>query len=268
MINPQPSKPEEQSQTLGMPRVTVILTLWKRNYIEEQIEALLSQTVKPSEIWIYQCGDYVCTDRLMEKYDNLQLIKSSVNLKYFGRFSLAYYINTEYAWILDDDVIPSTTWIERCIQRSMIEPVIISCAGRRIPKHSLSSDHEIERDAHFFGDVSEGVGHSFCNQETIVDYGCGGWFLPTEWIKTFWQIPPSTLENAEDIHLSAACMLKSRAKTIVLRQLDITESGNIRVQYGRDQFSSWTSPGFEAARENVVNYLVKQFGWSPMLWKC
>jgi len=85
--------------------VTVILTVWKRNYLEEQIEAIINQTVRPYQVWIYQCGDFVNTKKLRRIFPNIQWINSSINLKYFGRFSLAVYAKSDYVWILDDDVI-------------------------------------------------------------------------------------------------------------------------------------------------------------------
>lgn len=246
--------------------VTVILTVWKREYLDEQITSLISQSKRPSQVWIYQCGNFVDIDRILQKYPEIETIKSSVNLKYFGRFSLACYAKTKYVWILDDDVMPSAAWIERCLAKCAAENAIISCAGRRIPARFDLPACETDVNAYFFGDVAPDIAHAFCKEDTAVDYGCGGWFLKAEWLKDFWSIPPFTLENAEDIHLSATCLLKSGVTTIVPIQLDELQSGNTRVEYGRDGFSSWKTPGFEQIRNDVIEYLFTNLNWKPMLW--
>jgi hypothetical protein len=248
--------------------VTVILTIWKRDYLEEQIAALMSQGKRPSQIWIYQCGNFVDVDRYLEKYPEIELIHSSVNFKYFGRFSIAHYAKTKYIWILDDDVIPSSSWIETCLVKCQTENAIISCAGRIIATEGrIPGSTPDAVDGFFFGDVAPNIHHAFCERDTTVDYGCGGWFLQTEWLRFFWQITPFTLENAEDIHLSAACRLKLGVKTMVPMQLDELTTGNTRVEYGRDAFASWTKPKFEETRRQVVDYFVHELGWKPLLWK-
>ncbi|MGJ1323429.1 hypothetical protein ACR780_12105 [Sphingobacterium faecium] len=73
--------------------VTVILNIWKRNYVEEQIDALLNQTHKPEKIWIIHYENYVETNYLKSKDPSIEILHSSINLKYFGRFSFAQYVD-------------------------------------------------------------------------------------------------------------------------------------------------------------------------------
>lgn len=246
--------------------VTVVLTIWKRDYLEEQITALLAQSKMPSQIWIYQCGNYVDVEKYLKQYPEIEIIHSSVNLKYFGRLSIAYYAKTKYVWILDDDVIPSPGWLENCLIKCSTENAIISCAGRRVPEAGFRSEPMSDVETYFFGDVAPDIHFAFCKEDTVVDYGCGGWFLKTEWLRYFWQVPPYTLENAEDIHLSAACLLKLGVKTLVPMQLDEWTSGNTRIEYGRDTFSSWKEAGFEEERGKVIDRFVQELGWQPLLW--
>ena len=55
----------------------------------------------------------------MEKYgENIHYVYSSVNLKYHGRFHLAYLMETDYVSIWDDDVIPASTFVHESIKYS------------------------------------------------------------------------------------------------------------------------------------------------------
>ena len=246
--------------------VTVILTVWKRDHLREQIECLYNQSRKPAYIWVYQCGNFVDTQRILKKYQQIGLVRSSINLKYFGRFSLAQFTRTKYVWILDDDVIPSNNWLKMCQNKCDQENAIITSTGRIIPKNDFLPEHLDNVKDYFLGDNTSYVSYNFCKEDTVVDFGCNSWFLKSDWIRAFWQIPPHTLETAEDIHLSATCLLKLGVKTIVPKQINEETSGNMKKSYGRDSFASWMTPDFEESREGVIRYFIEQLGWKPLHW--
>src|SRR5690242_4558816 len=91
--------------------VTVITNVWKRAHLSEQLEHLTQQSKSPREIWILQYENFQDVSRIIQQYPEVKLIKSPLNLKYFGRFSLAQFVETPYTWILDDDVVPSLNWL-------------------------------------------------------------------------------------------------------------------------------------------------------------
>lgn len=246
--------------------VTVILTVWKRNHIIEQLEALARQTVKPDQVWIYQCGNFVDTQSIPRYNFRVELIKSTVNLKYFGRFMLAGFVPTKYVWILDDDVIPGSQWLANSRTVCENESAIVSCTGRIIPKGDYLPERMSNISDYFFGDVLQKEVYNTCLQDTIVDFGCNSWFYQSKWTHAFWQTPPCTLETAEDIHLSASCKITLGISTIVLKQEDITTSGNTKIKYGRDEFASWLKPGFQQSRENTLRYLINDKKWRPLQW--
>ncbi len=78
--------------------VTILLNIWKREHLEEQLVCILSQSVLPKEIWIIHYEDYVESQNIINLYrqffSNIILIKSEKNLKYFGRFSIAINVTT------------------------------------------------------------------------------------------------------------------------------------------------------------------------------
>ncbi|GAB3640257.1 glycosyltransferase [Spirosoma arcticum] len=246
--------------------VTVILTVWKRNRLEEQLTSLFAQTEKPYQVWVYQCGNYVNIESVLKRYPEIEFVHSTVNFKYFGRFSLAQFIRSKYVWILDDDVIPSRGWLANSRLKCEVENAIISSAGRIIPDGDYLPERMQNVKQYFFGDVPANLVYNFCREDTEVDFGCNSWLFKTDWIKAFWQISPYTLETAEDIHLSATCKLKLGIRTIVPQQTDEQTTGNLNVLYGRDAFASWMKPGFQASREGVIRYFIEQMGWQPLLW--
>ena len=83
--------------------ISVILTAYKRDYFDEQIRAIKSQTLKPVVIYLWQNGNFINIDRLRKQ--GIKLIKSDVNFKFHGRFAFALLMQTEYVVIFDDDIL-------------------------------------------------------------------------------------------------------------------------------------------------------------------
>lgn len=244
----------------------VILTVWKRDHLDEQLAALATQTEKPLQIWIYQCGNHIDVRGILKYYPGVSLIYSDVNLKYFGRFSLAQYVMSKFVWVLDDDVIPSSNWLESSKKKCVEQNAIVASAGRIIPRGEYSPEQLKYTEKYFYGDVSPRHFWNFCTEDTIVDFGCNSWFLQKRWMPFFWQIAPFTLDTAEDIHLSAALMLKSGIRTIVPKQIDVESTGNLKVMYGHDRDASWVKSDFLEKRKQVLQYLINDQGWQPQLW--
>ena len=47
---------------------------------------------------------------------SVEIIKSSINWKFLGRFSVALMVDTEYTIVLDDDMSPGAKWFENSIR--------------------------------------------------------------------------------------------------------------------------------------------------------
>lgn len=245
--------------------VTVILTVWKRDHLEEQINAILDQTEQPYQIWVYQCGDYVNVNKIKQKYSGIQFVHSSVNLKYFGRFSLALHVQSDYVWILDDDVIPSSNWLEEARKMSDLRNAIIASAGRVITYQAGAEGLEITNLRRFLvGDGDDEIFYNYSGDDIVTDFGCNSWLLKTEWISLFWKIKPYTLDNAEDIHLSAACKILRHIPTIVPAQNEHSLCGNLKKHYGHDELASWKRTDFQKERIEAINYLTREHGWETL----
>jgi len=249
--------------------ITVVITVWKRSNLKEQMYALLNQTLQPAKIWIYHCCDHQDIDMsVLEMSPIVNYQFNTGDFGYFGRFSIAMLSATPYVYILDDDVIPSQTWLENCLSLCNETNAIIASSGRIIPAGNyrpeiILDDHYMQR--HFIGDSDNTSMSNLCAKNTIVDYGCNSWFLKTDWLSYFWSIKPFTFSTGEDIHLSASCHFNN-ILTLVPYQDGVEISGNLKKKYGWDNFASWKGQGFHQMRSEVLQYWIKKLDWNPILW--
>ena len=103
--------------------IVVLLTVYKRKHFNKQISAILNQTKKPKDIYVYQNESHV-EFKISEK--NLSLSKSlgvnifhlhnkDKNFKFHGRFTIPLVLDSEYICIFDDDTIPGQFWLQNCL---------------------------------------------------------------------------------------------------------------------------------------------------------
>ena len=87
---------EAGSTTYG---ISVILNIYKRPYFEEQIEAILSQTIPVENILVIHNEDHIKISEelkisLKSRHPRLYFIQSELNLKYYARFHIAASLET------------------------------------------------------------------------------------------------------------------------------------------------------------------------------
>lgn len=252
--------------------VTIVLNIWKRKYLNEQLNSLCKQTVRAKEIWIIHYETHFNISEIIKEFEGLLppiiVIESSKNLKFFGRFSVAININTKFIWILDDDIIPGELWLERSCKKCESLNSIISCTGRIIPRNDYQPEKPSNLSLNYFiGDVH---GHkddiTFCKEQKVVDFACQSYFFKSEWLRIFWSIWPITFLSGEDIHLSATCKQVLNINTTVLKQTNLRNSGSIKKRYGGDEFATFKKNNFLELREKVFRYHIIENNWKPVLW--
>ena len=161
-----------------MDTITAILTVWKRNHLEEQILSLLKQTVPPNVIWIQQSQHHVDVESVIRKYRNqVRYTCWEDNPGVFGRFESVKDVETTYVYVLDDDIIPAPGFLKKALETSCRRHAIVSPHGRILDKWN-------NRTAQFVGDGYE-FQHSFCTVDKVVDFGNNSWFFRKEWIDFF-----------------------------------------------------------------------------------
>ncbi|WP_455643447.1 glycosyltransferase family 2 protein [Parabacteroides sp.] len=236
-----------------MNTITAILTVWKRNHLEEQLLALLGQTLSPQVIWVQQTQHHVDVDDVIYKYRNyIKYTCWEDNPGVFGRFESVENIDTQYVYIVDDDIIPGSGYLEKALETSKRLNAIISPNGRLL---NIRND----RTEVYVGDGYE-FQHCFCAVDREVDFGNNSWFLKKEWIDFFLQEKPLFRNNGEDIHLSATCKLLGNIPTIVPRQIKPYESGNIKRIYSADEYALHRKMGFSRERVKVIQKF-RSSGW-------
>lgn len=201
--------------------ITVILNCYRRpQYLRSQILAILEQSVKPKEIWIWvneseetKSFDWFIINDLVEKH-NIRVVSSNYNWKYCGRFSLACMVDTTWTAIFDDDTIPGTNWFANCLEcmddvassnvlgitklelisrRDVLYPIL---GGVGVLLHQNDSYQPNTR----YGWVSAN------EHRKKVDLVGHAWFFPASYIKHMWRQKPMW-DNGEDMHFSAMCQI-------------------------------------------------------------
>jgi hypothetical protein len=201
-------------------------------------------------------------------FPHISVFDCDKNLRYFGRFSLAINITTKYAWLIDDDIIPGSEWLERCVIKCQELNSIISCTGRIIPENNYEPEKGGKGDSkkYFVGDI-EYLFRNYCEKDTIVDFACNSYFFQTKWLEAYWHIWPATFDTGEDIHLSATCRNILNVNTYVLKQTNKQETGNLKKAYGFDDTATWRYSNFLELRRNVLQYHILHKGWKPLEWR-
>ena len=234
--------------------ITTILNCYKRlNYLEEQIQAIENQTVKPADIWVWynnpEDGSQInLNEKLQGKY---KVIQSNHNFKFFGRFSLATLAQTEYVAIFDDDTIPAPKWFELCLDTmSEVNDGILGGAGVRLLNNYSYEPHK---------KIGwNGIQHDNVTQVDLVGHA---WFLKKSSLKYYFMEEPYSWDNAEDCHLSAMAQKYGNINTYVPGFKNKPECNpSSKGDYGRDQHASFFA-GNHAGIRNLVCKKLCENGW-------
>jgi hypothetical protein len=240
--------------------ITVILNCYKRpEYLAEQIQAIKSQTIKPTEIWVW-----VNQTKENKKFNFHTLgvdkvFKSDTNCKYHGRFAVSMLATTEYVAFFDDDTIPGDMWFDNCLTTMGKTPGILGGAGC-ILQSSLYVQHKRS-------------GWPVQNEEIEqVDLVGHAWFVKREHLRFMWFEVPFTLENGEDIQLSYLAKKYGNVNTYCpphpKENLRIHSSLK-PVEYGNDNKASSNGslmpiPEFYKQRDDCIKHGIEN-GWNTVL---
>ena len=233
-----------------MDGITVILTVWKRNHLEEQLNSLLNQSEKPDVIWVQQTMKHVDVSDIIDKYQSyVKYTYYPENKGVFGRFESVLKVNTDFTFVLDDDMIPGKNYIKIAKETCIRLNGIISSSGRIIFSNQMS----------YIGDNTK-FRRSYSHRDIQVDFGTNSWFFKTKWIKQFFKIPAYSIFNGEDMHLSASCKIFQDINTYVPTQLLPEDSGNTNRKYSVDTDALHLQSGFQKERFEIIKYLTNK-GW-------
>lgn len=171
---------------------SVVLTLYKRPYnLIKQLDAILEQTIKPSEILLFQ--DKVENEiieipsSIKDKFDNIKI--ASQNVGVWGRFDFAKNAKNELIFLFDDDTIPGNKWFENCINEMHKKEALYGTNGvlMDVPKN------------YPFKKNFQHIGWNGPNPNTIqVDFVGHCWFFKKKWLDYLF-------ENTENMQAYKIC---------------------------------------------------------------
>lgn len=229
-------------------KVTTVLQIYKRpEYLKEQIQAVVSQTVKSDKIIVvHNEGDVK-----FDYPDNVELIYANPNLKFHLRFAIGLLADTEYVSFLDDDTIPQPRWYENCVETIKRHDCLCVTNGRLfIPPNQWAAPG--------WGNPSSG--------EILVDFGGHAWFLRQENLKYMWYDKIYEYKNGEDIMLSANLQIHGNIPTYAPphppTDRDMWGSDPEKaMKYGSDKVAHWlVQPTHNQERFELINKYVEK-GW-------
>ncbi len=174
--------------------VSVILTCYARpQNLDLQIEAVLKQSIKPSEIIIaVDFNENVNFD--YKKYSQYQVVSFSKNIGVWGRFAISLLTKSEYICVFDDDTIPGSKWFDNCITTLKKVNGLLGTIGVRFNEGALDYNY------------SKRVGWDNPNDNIeIVDIVGHSWFFKRSLIEAFWNDTSNHYKykkSGEDIHFS------------------------------------------------------------------
>lgn len=208
---------------------TAIITLWKRSeYLAEQLEAILAQTIAPRSILVVQNESHFAINPKFLSIPNLKLISSGLNSLY-TRWIIGYLCDSKYVCVFDDDVIPGKKWIELCIKISDKYAALVGPSGRLARPKNEPAWISVETDQ--------------TGSDQICDWVCNSYFFQTDWIRYI--VAASRYEGYQmtfdDIQLATTLKAFGEIRAVVPGQPKSNRelNGHIKREYGHDDHALW-----------------------------
>jgi glycosyltransferase involved in cell wall biosynthesis len=189
--------------------VTVVLTLYKRpEVLQQQLEKIMRQSLKPQEIIIYQDGTQDVIECPASIREQVTFIKSFNNMGVWGRFAVAQLAKSKYVCLFDDDTLPGDRWLENCHTEMQKRKGLYGGIGIIFRKANRFPYNEYFR-----------LGWSnTVKRTTEVDFVGHSWFLETNWLPYLFIDSQEFYKMkyvAEDIYLSFMLRKKLGLQTYV-----------------------------------------------------
>lgn len=202
----------------------VVLSLWKRGqWLKEQLEIFRNQTLAPKEIWLcYGLNEenkHFLDSELLRDFDKVKILEDGGSI--FSRFEMAAESKEDLFFIIDDDMFPTSNYLENVMTfYAENQDCIIASSGRIFATNS----------SYFPNKTLGSFNYSKTNQ---VHIGTNGWFLSGNSIKEMLTIHDRrNYNNGEDIALSFVNLRKRKVKTYVIEQNETMNSDKYKHERG------------------------------------
>lgn len=244
--------------------IAVILTVWKRNNLEKQVQSLIEQDVQPSRVIVYQNENHVNVKNIVEMYGLEHMQSINYNHKFHARFALPLLLEHKYCAIYDDDTISNKGWLKTCLKTIEKHNCIVGCNGRIINSNFQNAGGRCLAAQNINTYNSKNI--QTLKEDRLVDFVGHCWFFKSEWTKYMWMTDQCSFETGEDISFSAACKIHGGIQTYVpkmtMRNMDCW--GSIEPSLGADEHATYKNQKYSLRwRKAIITYWMDQ-GWKPL----
>lgn len=227
-------------------KLLVVLTQYKRNNLNSQLEQISNQTYSPDYLVVFQNENHVDITNLKEKYKFIH-IKSDYNTKYFGRFAACFTFPVDICMVLDDDIIPGPNCLKNYVDQCIEKNSIIGGNGR----FGINNKNK----AKLKQPPETGIRH----EPNLVDFVGHIWCFKKDWLYYMFSIRPYTYDTGEDMHLCFTSKILGGINSYTAKQCNPNDMCDIaNNQLCSDQHSSYkvTDPQL---RSNVEKYFIQHY---------
>ena len=216
--------------------ICVVLTVYKRNHIKDQLCLIRDQTVQPKYIVVFQNGNHVDIEPL-KKHFNFIHVKSDFNTKFFGRFSYCLNIPADIFLIFDDDMFPAKKCIQTYVTQCIKLNAIIGGNGGYGHLNKYSPNNDLQSPNNY-------TLKPFCDagfrDNILVDFVGHLWCFKKEWLYYMFSVPPLTYDTGEDMHLCFSSKLLGNIPAYIGKHTIKDEFSDVtNGYYSDDQFASF-----------------------------
>ena len=240
--------------TTGIARVACLLTAFRRpQNLNLQIDAVRAQTVKPSEIAVWQNfhPEHQFEQAALDRVPHVRSTNS--NWGVWPRFLFCSEFESEYVCVFDDDAIPGPRWLENCLETIRTHEGLLGTLGVIFVNGTRGQQAKVG----WFHPVEHVV---------EVDIVGHAWFFKRSWLRYFALEPRCGARTAgEDYHFSVALQKHLGLGTFVPphQPNDKSAWGSTNGELGNDKVALYLQPGEDQNKEDAHNgYLAA--GWLPL----
>lgn len=231
-------------------KISVILNVYKRlDYLDEQINAVYNQSIKPHEIIIW--NNSLTILNWPQKLDvPLIIFNSSKNMGVWSRFFCSANATGNYVVFFDDDTMPGKKFFENCIECMCIKKGLYGTTG-----YVFSCEGYFK----YNNRIGWQLGNDNIEEVDIIGHA---WFLKKKWMKYFYNELPDITKYptcGEDFHLSFTLKKYGNIKSYIVKQPkgDYDLYGSIKgAIYGEDGNGISSEYGSYEKFEEIYKYYV------------